>query len=150
MNALELKAIHKSFGKTQIIRGIDLEVQDGEFLVFHFHHIDVQNRMVGFGVQCDSTSWALDADARLNGCQHFFAVQGTGFFDTSRPQHDALVLRHGNFMHQLGVAKTLGPLGQKVFVGRVGIFLAVVTSDQNAIAFSSRQRQMLVADTEGG
>ncbi len=30
MNALELKAIHKSFGKTQIIRGIDLAVETGE------------------------------------------------------------------------------------------------------------------------
>ena len=30
MNALELKAIHKSFGKTQIIRGIDLAVTSGE------------------------------------------------------------------------------------------------------------------------
>ena len=30
MNALELKAIHKSFGKTQIIRGIDLAVTVGE------------------------------------------------------------------------------------------------------------------------
>ena len=30
MNALELKAIHKSFGKTQIIRGIDLAVTAGE------------------------------------------------------------------------------------------------------------------------
>ena len=30
MNALELKAIHKSFGKTQIIRGIDLAVESGE------------------------------------------------------------------------------------------------------------------------
>ncbi len=30
MNALELKAIHKSFGKTKIIRGIDLAVEAGE------------------------------------------------------------------------------------------------------------------------
>ncbi len=30
MNALELKAIHKSFGKTQIIRGIDFAVTAGE------------------------------------------------------------------------------------------------------------------------
>ena len=30
MNALELKAIHKCFGKTQIIRGIDLAVEAGE------------------------------------------------------------------------------------------------------------------------
>lgn len=30
MNALELKAIYKSFGKTQIIRGIDLAVEAGE------------------------------------------------------------------------------------------------------------------------
>ena len=30
MNALQLKAIHKSFGKTQIIRGIDLAVTAGE------------------------------------------------------------------------------------------------------------------------
>ena len=30
MNALELKAIHKSFGKTQIIRGINLAVTAGE------------------------------------------------------------------------------------------------------------------------
>ena len=30
MNALELKNIHKSFGKTQIIRGIDLTVTKGE------------------------------------------------------------------------------------------------------------------------
>ncbi|MEI6717867.1 MAG: ABC transporter ATP-binding protein [Betaproteobacteria bacterium] len=30
MNALELKNIHKSFGKTQIIRGIDLAVTKGE------------------------------------------------------------------------------------------------------------------------
>jgi branched-chain amino acid transport system ATP-binding protein len=30
VNALELKAIHKSFGKTKIIRGIDLAVEAGE------------------------------------------------------------------------------------------------------------------------
>jgi len=30
VNALELKNIHKSFGKTQIIRGIDLAVTKGE------------------------------------------------------------------------------------------------------------------------
>ena len=30
MNALELKNLHKSFGKTQIIRGIDLAVTKGE------------------------------------------------------------------------------------------------------------------------
>ena len=30
MNALELKNVHKSFGKTQIIRGVDLAVTAGE------------------------------------------------------------------------------------------------------------------------
>jgi branched-chain amino acid transport system ATP-binding protein len=30
MNALELKNIHKNFGKTQIIRGVDLTVQAEE------------------------------------------------------------------------------------------------------------------------
>jgi branched-chain amino acid transport system ATP-binding protein len=29
MNALELKNVHKNFGKTEIIRGIDLAVQAG-------------------------------------------------------------------------------------------------------------------------
>ena len=34
MGQVSLKAIHKSFGKTDVIRGLDLEVRDGEFLVF--------------------------------------------------------------------------------------------------------------------
>ncbi len=38
MNALELKAIHKSFGKTQIIRGIDLAVEAGERVAIIGHN----------------------------------------------------------------------------------------------------------------
>ncbi|AWD21994.1 ABC transporter ATP-binding protein [Pseudogemmobacter blasticus] len=34
MGALELKAVGKSFGKTEVIRGVDLTVEDGEFCVF--------------------------------------------------------------------------------------------------------------------
>ncbi|MDZ4096939.1 MAG: ATP-binding cassette domain-containing protein, partial [Paracoccaceae bacterium] len=34
MPALTLSNITKSFGKTDVIKGIDLEVQQGEFCVF--------------------------------------------------------------------------------------------------------------------
>ena len=34
MGALELKSISKSFGKTEVIKDVDLTVQDGEFCVF--------------------------------------------------------------------------------------------------------------------
>ncbi len=34
MGQVSLKGIHKSYGKADVIRGIDLEVKDGEFLVF--------------------------------------------------------------------------------------------------------------------
>jgi multiple sugar transport system ATP-binding protein len=34
MGHVVLKNLHKSFGQNEVIRGIDLEVQDGEFLVF--------------------------------------------------------------------------------------------------------------------
>ena len=34
MGHVSLRGIHKSFGKSDIIKGIDLEVADGEFMVF--------------------------------------------------------------------------------------------------------------------
>ena len=34
MGALTLKAVTKSFGTTEVIKGVDLEVADGEFCVF--------------------------------------------------------------------------------------------------------------------
>ena len=34
MGQVSLKDIHKSYGKTEVIQGLDLEVRDGEFLVF--------------------------------------------------------------------------------------------------------------------
>ncbi len=34
MGSLSLQGIHKSFGKTEVLKGIDLEVANGEFLVF--------------------------------------------------------------------------------------------------------------------
>ena len=34
LGALELKAVMKSFGATQVLHGIDLAVADGEFVVF--------------------------------------------------------------------------------------------------------------------
>ncbi len=34
MTSLSLKNIKKAFGKTEVIRGIDLEIEDGEFVVF--------------------------------------------------------------------------------------------------------------------
>lgn len=34
MGSLSLQGIHKSFGKTDVLKGIDLEVADGEFVVF--------------------------------------------------------------------------------------------------------------------
>ena len=34
MGALELRGVTKSFGKTEVIKGIDLSVSDGEFVVF--------------------------------------------------------------------------------------------------------------------
>ncbi|EYD76691.1 N-Acetyl-D-glucosamine ABC transport system ATP-binding protein [Rubellimicrobium mesophilum DSM 19309] len=34
MGALQLQGLRKSFGKTEIIKGVDLSVQDGEFVVF--------------------------------------------------------------------------------------------------------------------
>jgi multiple sugar transport system ATP-binding protein len=34
MGQVSLKGIHKSYGDVQVIKGIDIEVQDGEFLVF--------------------------------------------------------------------------------------------------------------------
>ena len=34
MGALTLQGLRKSFGKTEIIKGVDLQVADGEFVVF--------------------------------------------------------------------------------------------------------------------
>ena len=34
MTSLTLRNIKKRFGKTEVIRGIDLDVEDGEFVVF--------------------------------------------------------------------------------------------------------------------
>lgn len=34
MSTLTLQAIHKQFEQTQVIHGVDLEVKDGEFVVF--------------------------------------------------------------------------------------------------------------------
>lgn len=34
MGSLQLKNIHKSFGSVDVLKGIDLEVQDGEFVIF--------------------------------------------------------------------------------------------------------------------
>lgn len=34
MGSLQLKNIHKSFGNVEVIKGIDLEVKDGEFVIF--------------------------------------------------------------------------------------------------------------------
>lgn len=34
MAGLSLSGVHKSFGKTEVIKGIDLEIEDGEFVVF--------------------------------------------------------------------------------------------------------------------
>ena len=34
MGAVSLKGIKKSYGTVDVIKGIDLEVRDGEFLVF--------------------------------------------------------------------------------------------------------------------
>ena len=34
MGHVVLKNLHKSYGQQEVIRGIDLEVKDGEFLVF--------------------------------------------------------------------------------------------------------------------
>jgi multiple sugar transport system ATP-binding protein len=34
MGALELKSVTKSFGATDVIKGVDLTVNDGEFCVF--------------------------------------------------------------------------------------------------------------------
>ena len=34
MGALELKGVTKSFGSTEVIKGVDLTVSDGEFCVF--------------------------------------------------------------------------------------------------------------------
>lgn len=34
MGSLQLKNIHKSFGNVEVIKGIDLEVNDGEFVIF--------------------------------------------------------------------------------------------------------------------
>src|SRR6195952_1620699 len=34
MGSLQLKAVTKSFGQTQVLHGIDLAVDDGEFVIF--------------------------------------------------------------------------------------------------------------------
>ena len=34
MGALELKGVTKAFGQTEVIKGVDLTVNDGEFCVF--------------------------------------------------------------------------------------------------------------------
>ena len=34
MTSLTLRNIKKRFGKTEVIRGVDLDVEDGEFVVF--------------------------------------------------------------------------------------------------------------------
>ncbi len=102
------------------------------------------------GVDLHSAAGAFDTDARLDGLEHLFAVQRAGFLDALGPQLDALVLRDGDLVHDLGVAKALGPACQKVLVGRAGVFLAVVAGDQDAVAFGRREGQVLVADAKGG
>lgn len=34
MGAISLKAVEKWFGSAQVIKGVDLDIQDGEFVVF--------------------------------------------------------------------------------------------------------------------
>ena len=34
MSELNLKAVYKTFGDAEIIKGIDLDVEDGQFVVF--------------------------------------------------------------------------------------------------------------------
>lgn len=34
MSVLRLKNIRKSFGSAEVIKGVDLEIEDGEFIVF--------------------------------------------------------------------------------------------------------------------
>ena len=34
MGSLQLKSVQKSFGATKVLHGIDLEVADGEFVIF--------------------------------------------------------------------------------------------------------------------
>lgn len=34
MGAITLKSVEKWFGPAQVIKGVDLEIQDGEFIVF--------------------------------------------------------------------------------------------------------------------
>ena len=34
MSSIELKAVEKWFGAVQVIKGVDLEIQEGEFIIF--------------------------------------------------------------------------------------------------------------------
>ena len=34
MGAIELKAVEKWFGEVQVIKGVDLQIADGEFVIF--------------------------------------------------------------------------------------------------------------------
>ena len=106
--------------------------------------------MVCLAIHLHLAGRTLDADARLEHLDHLVAVQRTGLLHRFGPQLDALVLRHRDLVHDLGVAEPLAPAREEILVGRRRVFLAVVAGDQDAVAFGRRQRQVLVADTEGG
>ena len=91
--------------------------------------MNIQRGMVGLRIEGHGSRRAFDLHAGFNRCQHLFTIKRTRFLDAFRPQLDALILRYGDFVNDLGIAEALVPFGQKILVGRGRIFLAVIAGD---------------------
>ena len=126
-------------------------LHDRELLVLHLHQVDVERGVVRLRVERDRAGRALDADARTR------SPRSSSRGRASRPSctHSA----HSMMPWYCDTAisctilvspKRLAHLRQELLVGRRVDFLAVVAGDQDAVAFGGRQRQVLVADAEGG
>ena len=69
---------------------------------------------------------------RFNDC---IVLDRAGLSDALRPRHDALILRNGELMHDLGGAVAFSPRRQELLVCRRVELGAVVAGDENAVAF---------------
>ena len=76
------------------------------------------------------------------------AIERARLLHALGPHLDALVLRHGDLVDDLGIAEALLPTRQKLLVGGRLRLLAVVAGDDDAVAFRGGQREVLIADAE--
>jgi len=96
----------------------------------------VEHEVMRLRIDGHRAARALDREAGFERLDHRLTVDRVRLLHRLGPEQDALVLRHGDLVHDLGVAEALAPRGQKLLVFRRGRFLAVVAGDQNAVAFS--------------